>query len=233
MKVENIDRITCLCCDKRKENIKYIKLLAKYFKLNINLFIAGNGEDPELKYDYVDKMDSKHNCINDAHKCIIRQAKEAGCKNLLVLEDDITFTRDFLEILNMINLPAQWASLVLGGRCTDHYLYPVYDNRIICLENVERVWGFYGILLNSNVFDMIEGMSLQILIDNFLSNRGCIQYFLNRPVIVERPLRSNVTGGQNNDPFYDQALAEGRILRDNELIYQSFCRINNGTKKLL
>lgn len=232
MKIQDIQRVVCLCCDQRKDNIEYIKSISKIFNINIELFIAGNGKDTTIKYDYIDRM-SKYESINDCQKIILRQAMIDGLDNILILEDDITFTKDFIETLSLIEIPENWDSIALGAYSNfDEYgIYPEYDDRIVYLLKPERIWGFFGIIIHKNVFRLLTESHISIMMDNILSNNHCNQYVLSRPIIIERPLISAANGIKSNKPIYNQAKEDGRIFTDKEIKFHRFPRIKFDDKR--
>lgn len=115
-----IDKISCLCLDKRYfgKTPSYYLQNDVFYCLNLMLekFICGDGSYP-LKYDHVDIMKppaapfrygtpgtiNRHYNAFLCHKKMVQRAIDEDRENILLLEDDAYFTSRFSEIWNQIH----------------------------------------------------------------------------------------------------------------------------------
>jgi GR25 family glycosyltransferase involved in LPS biosynthesis len=225
MKTSDIDRTICLLHESRYKNKKYISNLGKRVGLHIEFFLVGN-KDSKLALDRIDSHSSKHANINLSHQAIVCQAKNDGCKNLLMLEDDVTFTKDFVEVLDKINLEENCAGINLGG----YSEYPHIQNKHYHMEELlitpYRMWGLFGTLINRFAFDwyiMYNPETRSSHLDNILSDySNDRELILTKPIIVERPMFSLAINEYKPSPLYDQAMKEGRLWKDEEILSDMF-----------
>lgn len=105
-----IDRIVCLGLDKRKDMWpKLQEQVQRCFGMPLEIFVAGDGDDPELKYDHIDT----HNIGSDfiytrskghynaylCHKKIFAKAIADRANSILFLEDDAYIVEDRIHLL--------------------------------------------------------------------------------------------------------------------------------------
>lgn len=107
-----IDKITCLSYDKRKDMWPPLKKQVKdIFDKPLEMFIGGDGLDPEIKYDHLDMpvppnvpflytANKGHYNAFLCHKKMAQRAIDEGVKNVLFLEDDAYFIEDRLHMIN-------------------------------------------------------------------------------------------------------------------------------------
>ena len=114
-----VDKIYCLCLDKRKALWQDLEKDCLGRGWTFEKFIAGDGTDPSLAYDHIDWGYDKFNPdfwgygvptgkINHfnaflCHQQMIAKCKAEGIKNVLMLEDDSYITGRFDEIVKSIN----------------------------------------------------------------------------------------------------------------------------------
>ena len=135
------DKIYCISVDEKslrwKKSKKQLELLGIYERTE-----RIQAEITEKYYD---------GCRR-AHKLCIRKAKEAGAKNLLILEDDFIFISRDMNHLNstLENLKKyDWELFYLGGKI---------DKKIEDLENnlcSVKLWFTHAYAINHTVFDKI------------------------------------------------------------------------------
>jgi len=98
-----IDKIMCLCLDKRKGMWDALaEDVYDVFDKPMERFICGHSADPDLEYDYIDETEVPPNQAfaygNDTmihhynayccHKAMAYKALDSDCNNVLFLEDD-------------------------------------------------------------------------------------------------------------------------------------------------
>ena len=226
MKIKDIDRTVCLSHESRRENRKYISNLSKRVGLDIKFFIVGSRDSVE-KLDRTDHTGySKLDNINLSHQHIIMQAKEDGCKNILMLEDDITLTKDFAEILDKITLDENCAGINLGGYADYPKIQDRYYNMDELLITPHRMWGLFGTLINRFSFDWFGRYNPENRtspLDNMLSDySNDRELILTKPIIIERSTKSAYSGEYRESGIYNQAMREGRLWTDKEILSDLF-----------
>lgn len=236
MKISDIDRTVCLLHESRYDNKKYISNLAERIGIDIQFFIVGS-KDSKLPLDRIDSHSSKHANINLSHQAIICRAKDDGCKNLLVLEDDITLTKDFAEILDKIPLNEHCAGINLGGYADYPKIQDRYYNMDELLITPHRMWGLFGTLINRFAFDwyaMYNPENRSSPLDNILSDYSSDrELILTKPIVIERPVFGLTINAYKPSPLYDQAMKEGRLWKDEEVLSDWFpkIKVSNYSKK--
>lgn len=108
----SIDKVTCLCFDKRKELWPRLsEQVKRTVGKDLELFIAGDGQDADLKYDHIDtnelrgpflyNLNKGHYNAFLCHKKMAQRAIEEDVKNVLFLEDDAHIVEDRAILLRM------------------------------------------------------------------------------------------------------------------------------------
>lgn len=236
MKISDIDRTVCLLHEDRYENKKYISNLAGKIGINVEFFVVGR-KDSKYNLDRVDTHSCKHTNINLSHQAIICMAKDDGCKNLLLLEDDITLTKDFVEVLDKIPLNEHCAGINLGGYADYPKIQDRYYNMDELLITPHRMWGLFGTLINRFAFDwyaVYNPDNRSSPLDNILSDYSQDrELILTKPIIIERPAFGLTIGQYKPSPLYEQAMREGRLWKDEEILSDLFgkTRVSNYRKQ--
>ena len=225
MKPSDIVRTVCLLHESRYENKQYISNLGNRVGLHIEFFLVGS-KDSKLALNRIDSHSSKHANINLSHQAIVCKAKDDGCKNLLVLEDDITFTKDFVKVLNKIEFPENCAGINLGGYADYPRIQDKYYNMDQLLITPHRMWGLFGTLINRFAFDwytVYNPDNRSSPLDNVLSDySNDRELILTKPIIIERPMFGLTINAHKPSPLYDQAMREGRLWKDEEILSDLF-----------
>lgn len=105
-----IDKVVCLGYDKRKDMwAKLADQVNRCLHKHLEIFIAGDGQDQELKYDHIDTNNIGNDFIYTrnkshynaylCHKEIFTQAVQDGVNTLLFLEDDAYIIEDRVHLL--------------------------------------------------------------------------------------------------------------------------------------
>lgn len=176
-----IDKVICLCVDKRKDRWPQIAEQVNTLPtLPLTLFIAGYGGDTSLEYDHIDVPGvGGHANAFLCHQKMCRQVLATPCKNALFLEDDCYFIEDRWKriyqsevIQNFINGEA-WDGIYLGWQqrltATDNDDIEVYENEwathgsysILRASDsaYSKISGFHGVLLSRRLLRVLATAS--------------------------------------------------------------------------
>ena len=210
----------CLCLDKRKEHWLRLEEQCVDSKIKFHRFIAGDGSDPELSYDYIDnpnpdvsrwiygRQGYKHHLWNatECHKRMILKAKEAYMPWVLFLEDDGYITERFDDIFQDIEncLPYfNWHVVYLGwwrGDENDEFNTEIEKNwqethKSHLMPINFDVGGLHGVLIHSSVYDYILSLPPVNCIDAFLNGPdGLLRYLVTPKIIHTKTMYFNTEG---------------------------------------
>jgi hypothetical protein len=113
MNLNEMERIVCIVLDDRKWTIPYFDKISKYFNIKIEYFIVGKGLHNELKYSYIDQsflfLDKML-----SYKTLAKKMQMDKCDHFLIMEDDVTFTKDINDVLSEIKWPDKWHNINLS-----------------------------------------------------------------------------------------------------------------------
>ena len=181
-----IDGAICLCLDKRKEFWPEMLDGLHNVGKKPKLFIAGDGTDESLVYDYIDNPNPpligwgygregyKHHHYNAlaCHKEMIKYAKSNGWKNTLFLEDDIYVLDRYKSVLDNAPTDIDYDLLYLGWWKGDEndswnrYIEDEYSRTRICgWDRVDRVSGFHAVVVNERLYDLILSLPMNNPLD--------------------------------------------------------------------
>lgn len=183
----NVDKIYCLCLDKRKDLWGELKADCERRGWDFTPFVAGDGTDPLLTYDLIDSTDFNPNTwgygIPDGkihhfnafrcHQEMIRRCKQEGVKSVLMMEDDAYITyrfdtmHDYLSSQNV--LPLDFHLLYLGWWQGEHKdgMHAGVNLEIeknwaesgqLGIGKVTQVGGLHGVIIHESLFDLILSM---------------------------------------------------------------------------
>lgn len=232
MKLSDIVKIAvCTCCDRRYKEINYIKNICKITGLEVKILVGGNGENKDLCYDFID--DKHANTFNigpmtvhtnqyNFHKIAIKWAYENELDNVLFLEDDITLTKDFWDVLSRVEVPEDYDQINIGGFDDGLGILNSYDTNSTkspYLLKSNHPGGFFG--------SIIRGRNLKYLYEEthydglpgkqYIHDTKFIHYILQPPVVIERDMVSIIHNIQFERGIYKQALRENRLFLENEI----------------
>ena len=91
-----------------------------------------------------------------SHRAVVAEAKWQGLDNVLVLEDDVVFSRRTADVLaqSLAELRArEWRLLSLGGSCGDQALSGMSDDRF--LQPVQGSMSLHAVAYHHTVYDQI------------------------------------------------------------------------------
>lgn len=217
-----IDKASCLCLDTRwdtrEKDIRDIELRLSILGTKIEFFTAGNGQDKDIEYDYIDDPNPdvsrwgygregfKHHHWNafQCHQIMIQRAKDEHRQNLLMLEDDAYLTDRFEEIWSVAQTRVpDFDILYLGwwiGTEGDDFNEKVEKNYrekgIIGVDKVRQVGGLHGALINNSMFDFLLSLPANNPIDCQLNryHHQIKSYYLFPKIIHTRTCYSECEG---------------------------------------
>lgn len=259
------DKIICLHCDKRKDDIQPLIESAEYNGFNIEWYVTGEGKD----YHYYDAIDADYSnlqimkngeivpkgsyprqrswpvtidrqrvmIVANHHKKILQDFLDSKYETILLLEDDVVFTKDARQILERLEYPEDWNVLILGGfiktpiEVLQAYPQEYFEEDRPEFIPIEKSSGFYGIILNKRsakwILEFLDSNDNIKISDRNISryrikhgpadwslNFIGKQYALFPPVIIERNNASIINGVPNIRNMYEQAEMEGRIVNE-------------------
>jgi glycosyl transferase family 25 len=143
--VRNIDKIFCINLDSRTD--RWQESIEEFKKLEI--------EDEVERISAANIQPGIIGCTKSHYECI-KLAKERDYKNILVLEDDISFTSEALNVLNnafdqLDKHALQFEMLYLGANLRGE------DNRLIDsnLALISAAKTTHAYIINSSVYDIV------------------------------------------------------------------------------
>ena len=151
---DNIFIINLVRRNDRKEEM--IKKLAKANIHKYKFIEAFDGLDPEINNKFIELKKKKNiNIVSSGHfACLLSHykaislAKLLNYKNIMILEDDIIFSDNFIKKMKNINVP-DFDLLYLGGIISKKKIFYNdwgYSNNIMCT---------FGYILSSNLYDEV------------------------------------------------------------------------------
>ena len=228
MNLSDIDKIICLCLDKRVELWSELDEQVKsIFGRPMQKFIAGDGQSLDgHAYDKVDNNEKpltsgqhswveRPNAYNawKCHKEMMNIVLEEGVGNALFLEDDAYFTNDFVENLQQIEYK-EWDGLWLGsyhgGNPTGYEMREKFK-----IERSERHAGFHACILKRNIIERLVTYDPIGPMDQILGSKMANQYnfcVCTPSLAIQRSTHSFVedTDGMNGGILMQYDIAKNR-----------------------
>lgn len=171
MNLKSFQTVRILCVDYRYESEKdrVLSLLESRGVTDVEFFLNGRGElFPRKDYKQITSTAPASWCDGiasynhfRAFQTMIRQAKEAGDKSLLVLEDDVIFTDTFDEVVNSVNVPEDWDMLYYGANHTDYTTHDIGTNLLRCFGSTTT----HCVAFKHTIFDAILSLPVDRTID--------------------------------------------------------------------
>ena len=145
---EYFEHIYCINLDKRIDRWEECQIQFEKHSLDVERFSAIDGSIIENDT----KLANGELGILRTHIELIKDAKEKGYKNILILEDDVEFDDDlnqnFTSIINQI--PNNWIMLYLGA---NHVGGVIQISENIC--QIIHSYAIHAFAINSDLFDLI------------------------------------------------------------------------------
>ena len=165
----------CLCLDKRIDEWSKLEEDCNNRGIKFHKFIAGDGSNPELVYDYIDdpnpplqywgygRQGYKHHHYNafQCHQKMIKIAQENFWNEVLLLEDDAYLTEAFIKQFEISHSVANYTNFdfIYYGWWNESLdkeseeLRSKNDFKII--EHKENLGGLHGLLVKSRMYNLI------------------------------------------------------------------------------
>ncbi len=178
------EKVYLLNLDKRSDKLKIASRKLNIRKIKFERFSAIDGNCKEFDYlwdninnqynDFDKKLGRKALRSRGALGCmlsiesIIKNAKIKQYKNVLILEDDIIFNKDFdNKLLKIKDIDPEWALIYLGASQYDWKDIKSFNENFYYAE---KSCGTFAFGINSNYYDTILNLikNYEIPIDTYL-----------------------------------------------------------------
>jgi glycosyl transferase family 25 len=175
------DKIYCLNLERNSEKWQKVNLQFKELNINVDRFLGIDGnnitddEFKEISNRKISEIDSSKlglienkyalGCLM-SHIEIIKEAKSAGYKRILIFEDDVILSDEFSERISQIN-KLNWELLYLGASQFNWSGVKVNNGFYKCSNTL----GTFAYAINSNIYDDLLELfeTKRKSIDNLLS----------------------------------------------------------------
>lgn len=177
-------------------------------KCKINKSICKANKNRKRQIKYVENLPGALGCTISFYSAI-NIAKMANFPYVFILEDDIFFCDDFINVLNkhLENLPDDFEICILG-RNRDDFEPIAYNDFLIKADNIHNNGGF-ALLINQKAYDKILvdfATNPVLLVDDFwYVNKYENSYCVKNNIIVSSP-----------DPRYSTIEAREHITKNTE-----------------
>jgi len=196
------DKIYCINLDRRKDRWdETVNELNKWGLLNqVERYSAIDGNTIK---DNKFRINNGELGLLNTHLDIIKDAKTKNYKSILLLEDDIEFTKEILNLDNYFDvLPKDWDILWFGGNHNKHMgnkLNLINDKIIKC----NMTYSTHSIAFNNSSFDVILNLlkNRQKPVDVYYSDLQKIKncYSFNPSIALQRPSYSDIQNKQQDN----------------------------------
>ena len=131
-----IDKIYCISIKERQDRRNFLK--TQFSKL-----------DHEITFHIVERnKDPVRGCL-ESHIDCIKEARELGLTNILMLEDDILINEKILEDIKSIHVPKNFDMFYLGYHINDGIKY---GNNLLKLLSAQTTHAY---IMNNKIFDFV------------------------------------------------------------------------------
>lgn len=210
------EKIYLLNLDSRKDKFKNISNKLNTKNIKFERFSAINGCAEEYKviwnksqntYNEFDKKLGRKalrscgalGCMLSIES-IIKNAKEKKYKNILILEDDIIFNKNFeKQILKLKELPNDWALIYLGASQYDWNNIKEYNKNFYYAN---KTCGTFAFAINSNYYDDILNIikNYEVPVDTYLGYYFQPTFLNKSFVFKENLIIADVTSSDIREP---------------------------------
>lgn len=154
---DRFDKVYLVNLDRRVDRLdNFKKEVEKYDLGNFERVSAVDGNQINLE-DYGKNLKSGELGLVLTNLKIIKDAKEKNYKNILILEDDCTFSDEVLNIEEYFKeLPSDWDMLYMGG---NHNIHMGIESPVTINSKVTKLHSTYSthfIGIKNTLFDHIE-----------------------------------------------------------------------------
>ena len=154
---DRFDKVYCVNLDRRPDRLESFNTQVEKYDLgDYTKVSAVDGSKINIE-DYGTTLKPGELGLVLTNLQIIKDSKENGYNNILILEDDCSFTDEILNIENYFNnLPSDWDMLYMGG---NHNTHMGIQGPITVNEKVVKLHSTYSthfIGIKNTLFDHIE-----------------------------------------------------------------------------
>ena len=150
------DGIFCLTLDRRQDRWIIAESELKLHGVSAEKYIGKDGKQL-VDQNQLPNSDGVRLRAGDigcafSHRSMVAEAKRRGWKSVLLLEDDVEFTDDFVnKVLSSISeLPANWDLLYFGG---NHSIAPIKINGTI--HKITHTYTTHSYAVRDTAYDLI------------------------------------------------------------------------------
>ncbi len=207
MDINNIfNNVFLINLKNRPDKLNDSTILLNKYNIKFNVFVGINGNSynhNNISKKYHQKLLRLNpgvlGCLL-SHINIIQYAKENNLENILIFEDDIDFSENFLEILNCAikDLPKDWDMFYLGGnpkigqntKISNH----IYKSTAINATHSYMInHTIYDLILNANEYDYAIDTLYHMKI-----HKNVNTYIINPTITCQRSGISDIRGAYRN-----------------------------------
>jgi len=147
------DKIYCINLDRRKDRWEETENELKKWGLldQVERYPAVDGVSLDNPYS----INNGELGILTTHINLISDAKEKNYENVLILEDDIEFTKNIINVDKYMELvPTDWDMIYFGGNHNKHMgkRVDMINDKIIKLN---ETYGIHCVAINNSMYDVI------------------------------------------------------------------------------
>lgn len=153
---DRFDKVYCINLKRRPERLEeFRKEVEKYNLGNFEVFEAVDGNT--IKNRRSDKLKPSEQGLIESNLLIIKECIKNNYNNILILEDDCTFTDEVLNLDDYFNkLPTDWDMLYMGGNHNIHMgiTPPKIVNDKIC--KLHHTFSTHFVSIKNTLFTELE-----------------------------------------------------------------------------
>lgn len=193
------DKIFCINLDRRKD--RWDETVVELKKWGLFEFVDRvSAVDGNVIENNIYPVNNGELGLIETHLKLIKEAKDKGYKNILLIEDDIEFTEEIKNIdLYFGELPEKWDMLWFGGNHNKHMGNKInlINDKIIKCNNT---YSTHCIGINHSVYDLLINLLSKKLkpVDVYYSDiqKSYDCYSFHPSIAIQRPSFSDI---QNKD----------------------------------
>jgi GR25 family glycosyltransferase involved in LPS biosynthesis len=153
---DRFDKVYCINLKRRPERLEeFKKEVEKYDLGNFEVFEAVDGN--VIKNRRSNKLKPSEQGLIESNLLIIKECIKNNYDNVLILEDDCTFTDEVLNLDDYFNkLPTDWDMLYMGGNHNTHMNMkpPTIINEKVC--KLHHTFSTHFIGIKNTIFQELE-----------------------------------------------------------------------------
>jgi len=187
---DRFDKVFCINLDRRPDRLNQFKeQVTKYNLGDFEVFKAYDGLNLDIKEHNSILKPSELGLIL-SNLSILEICKKNKYENVIIIEDDCTFSDEILKIDQYLELlPDDWDMFYLGGNHNTHVgsKPPIIINEKIC--KLHNTYSTHFVAINSKIFDElifslnIKNMPLDVVYSSFQKKK---QVYSSYPAIAKQ-----------------------------------------------